>query len=153
MSFGFIGGIWISHASLTNLMKRGDSIAYGVNLLMLLFVTLLPFSTRLMVIHIFTPDNSLAVLVYGLNVLIASLALSLLMFYIARQPRLLIDELADDTLKRMYRKRRFATGVGAFAVILALVAPLVAIVLYLVEALILLVIPLFGIYRARRNVV
>jgi uncharacterized membrane protein len=151
ISFSFIGGIWISHASLTHLMKRGDSIAYGLNLLMLLFVTLLPFSTRLMVTHIFTPDVSLAALVYGFNALLATLALSLLMFYISRQPRLMVDELADDTLKRMYRRRRFATGVGVFAVILALVAPLVAIALYLVEALILLVLPLLGMHRARRN--
>jgi uncharacterized membrane protein len=151
ISFSFIGGIWISHSSLTNLMKRGDSIAYGLNLLMLLFVTLLPFSTRLMVTHIFTPDVSLAALVYGFNALLATLALSLLMFYIARRPRLMVDELSDETLKRMYRQRRFATGVGAFAVILALVAPLIAIVLYLVEALILLVLPLIGLRRARRN--
>jgi uncharacterized membrane protein len=151
ISFSFIGGIWISHSSLTHLMKQGDSIAYGLNLLMLLFVTLLPFTTRLMVIHISSPDVSLAALIYGLNALIATLALSLLMFYIARQPRLMLDELSDDTLKRMYRKRRFATGVGAFAVILALVAPLVAIILYLVEALILLVGPLLGMHRARLN--
>jgi uncharacterized membrane protein len=118
---------------------------------MLLFVTLLPFTTRLMVIHISTPDVSLAALVYGLNALLATLALSLLMFYIARQPRLMVDEVSDDTLKRMYRQRWFATGVGAFAVILSLVAPLVAIVLYLVEALILLVLPLLGMHRARRK--
>ena len=148
ISFSFIGGIWISHSNLTHLMKRGDLIAYGLNLVILLFVTLLPFTTRVMVIHIFTPD---AALVYGLNALIASLALSLLMFYFARQPRLMVDELFDETLKRMYRQRRFATGVGAFAVILALVAPLVAIVLYLVEALILLVLPLLGMHRARRK--
>ncbi len=112
ISFSFVGGFWISHSNLTSLMKRGDSIAYGLNLLMLLFVTLLPFSTRLMVIHIFTPDDSLAALVYGLNALVASLALSLLVFYIARQPRLVVDELADDTLRRMYRQRWIATGVG-----------------------------------------
>ena len=31
ISFSFIGGIWISHSNLTHLMKRGDSIAYGLN--------------------------------------------------------------------------------------------------------------------------
>ena len=40
ISFSFIGGIWISHASLTQHMKQGDSIAYGLNLLMLLFLVL-----------------------------------------------------------------------------------------------------------------
>ena len=152
ISFAFIGGIWISHASLTNLMKRGNSIAYGLNLLMLLFVALLPFMTRLMVTRISTPDVTIAAVIYGLNVLIASLTLSMLMFYIARQPPLVVDELADDTLKRIFRQRWISIGVGAFAVILALVAPLVAIVLYLVEALLVIVLPLLGVHRSRRSV-
>ena len=152
ISFAFIGGIWISHASLTNFMKRGNSIAYGLNLLMLLFVALLPFMTRLMVTRMSTPDVSIAAVIYGLNVLVASLTLSMLMFYIARQPQLVVDELADDTLKRIFRQRWISIGVGAFAVILALVAPYVAIALYLVEALLVIVLPLLGVHRARRNV-
>jgi len=151
ISFFYIGGIWISHASLTNLMKRGDSIAYGLNLLMLLFVALLPFMTRLMVTHISGPDVSIATFIYGLNVLIASLTLSLLMFHVAHQPHLLVDELADNSLKRIYRQRWIAIGTGAFAVILALVAPLIAVVLYLVVAVLFLVLPLLGMRRARRK--
>ena len=151
ISFFYIGGIWISHASLTHLMKRGDFIAYGLNLLMLLFVALLPFTTRLMVTRISTPDVSIATFIYGLNVLIASITLSVLMFYIARQPQMVIDELADDTLKWLYHQRWIAIGVGAFAVILALVAPLAAVGLYLVIAVLFLVLPLIGLHRARRN--
>jgi len=151
ISFFYIGGIWISHSNLTHLMKRGDSIAYSLNLLMLLFVALLPFMTRLMVTHLSTPDISIATFIYGLNVLIASLMLSLLIFYIARQPQLLIDKLSDETLKRIYRQRWIAIGVGAFAVILALVAPFVAVVIYLVVAVLFLVLPLLGIRLARRN--
>jgi len=150
ISFFYIGGIWISHSRLTCLMKKGDSISYGLNLLLLLFVALLPFMTRLMVTRISTPDISIATFIYGLNVLIASLTLSLLMFYVARQPQLVVDELADDTLKRLYRQRRIAIGVGAFAVILALVAPFVAIALYLILAVLFLVLPLLGMHRARR---
>ena len=74
------------------------------------------------------------------------------MFYIARQPQLVVDELADETLKRIFRQRWISIGVGTFAVLLALVAPLVAIVLYLVEALLVVVLPLLGVHRARRNV-
>ncbi len=76
-------------------MKQGDTIAYGLNLLMLLFVALLPFMTRLMVAHMSGPDVSLATSIYGLNVLFASLTLSFLMFYVARQPQLVVDGLAE----------------------------------------------------------
>jgi uncharacterized membrane protein len=151
ISFFSIGGIWISHANLTNLMKRGDSFSYGLNLPVLLFVALLPFTTRLMVTRISTPDISTAAFIYGLNVLIASLALSLLMFYVARQPLLIIDDVADDTLRRLYRQRWIAIGGGTLAVILALVAPFVVVTLYLAAAVLFLVLPLFGMHRARRN--
>jgi uncharacterized membrane protein len=151
ISFFYIGGIWISHASLTHLMKRGDAIAYGLNLVMLLFVTLLPFMTRLMVTHMSGPDVSYATFIYGLNVLVASLTLSFLMFYVARQPQLVVDELAETSLQRIYSQRWIAIGGGAFAAILALVAPQVAVALYLIVAVLFLVLPLFGMHRARRN--
>jgi uncharacterized membrane protein len=151
ISFFYIGGIWISHSRLTCLMKKGDSISYGLNLLMLLFVALLPFMTRLMVTRMSTPDISIATFIYGLNVLIASLTLSLLMFYVARQPQLVVDELADESLERLYRQRWIAIGVCAFAVILAIVAPFVAIALYLIIAVLFLVLPLLGMHRARHN--
>jgi TMEM175 potassium channel family protein len=151
ISFSYIGGIWISHSGLTRLMKQGDSTAYGLNLLVLLFVALLPFTTRLMVAHLSGADVEIAVVVYGLNVLLASLALSLLMFHVARQPHLLQDELADESLKRIYRQRWIAIGVGAFAVILAFLALIVAVALYLAAAVLYLVLPLFGMHRARRN--
>ena len=151
ISFAYIGGIWISLASLSNFMRRGDSVAYGLNLLMLLFVALLPFTTRLMVTRISTPDVSLAAVIYGLNVLIASLVLSLLMFYVARQQQLVVDELADESLKGVYRQRWIAIGLGTLAVMLAFVVPSAEVALYLIVALLFLALPLLGMFRARRN--
>jgi uncharacterized membrane protein len=63
ISFAFIGGIWLTHAGLTKVMRRGDSVSYGVNLILLLFVALLPFSTKLMVAHVNAPDAWVGVLV------------------------------------------------------------------------------------------
>ena len=151
ISFAYIGGIWIAHSGLTRLMKQGDSTAYGLNLLLLLFVGLLPFTTRLMVTHLSGPDVKIATVAYGLNVLLASLTLSFLIFHVARQPYLQVDDLAEDSLKGIYRRRWVAIGVGAFAVVLAFVAPLVAVATYLVVAVLFLVLPLLGMHRARRS--
>ena len=96
ISFAFIGGIWVSHAGMTKLMRHADTLAYGIDLLMLLFVGLLPFSTNLLVTHLSGPDVEAAVVIYGINVLLASLALSLLMFYIA----------SERSLVRRRRRRR-----------------------------------------------
>ena len=151
ISFAFIGGIWLTHAGLTRVMKRGDNVAYGVNLILLLFVAVLPFSTNLMVTHLDSPDVRVGVLLYGVNVLLASLTLSLLMFYIASEPGLVVDGIADETLRRMFRRRWFVIGVNAFALVIALVAPLVAVGMYLVATALVLVLPFLGLRRHRRR--
>ena len=55
IGFVFIGGIWVSHAGMTNLMRPADTLAYAIDLLMPLFVAVLPFSTNLMVTHLLVP--------------------------------------------------------------------------------------------------
>lgn len=144
ISFAFIGGIWLTHAGLTKRMKRGDNVAYGMNLLLLLFVALLPFSTSLMVTHVNSPDVSAGVVFYGINVLLASLMLSLLLFYVAREPGLAVDGIAEQRIKRMYVQRWMVIGVNLFALAMALVAPLIAVGLYLVTTVLFLAMPLLG---------
>lgn len=144
ISFAFIGGIWLTHAGLTKRMKRGDNVAYGMNLLLLLFVALLPFSTSLMVTHVNSPGVSAGVVFYGINVLLASLMLSLLLFYVAREPGLAVDGIAEQRIKRMYVQRWMVIGVNLFALVMALVAPLIAVGLYLVTTVLFLAMPLLG---------
>lgn len=152
VSFAFIGGIWLTHAGMTSVMRRGDSVAYTVNLLVLLFVGVLPFSTSLMVTHLWSPDVGVAVLLYGVNLLLASLALSLLMSYLAAEPALLVSEIADDRLKQLNRLRWFTIGFNAFAIAIAFVAPLVAVGLYVVTTGWLLLLPLLELgHRARKR--
>ena len=147
MSFAFIGGIWLTHSGLTRLMKRGDTVANGVNLLLLLFVALLPFTTSVMVTHLSSPDIGVAVLLYGINVLLASLTLSLLLRYIAHEPSLVADNIADESLRRITKQRWISIGVNTIAVIVALIAPIIAVGLYLIQTILMLVFPLVGMRR------
>jgi uncharacterized membrane protein len=152
ISFAFIGSIWLTHSALTRAMKRGDTVVYGMNLLVLLFVAVLPFSTRVMVTGLDAPALLFAVLLYGLNVLLASLTLSLLMSYVARDPALLVDDIADEeTLRRLYRRRWSAIGMNVFALATALVAPRVAVGLYMIMTVLLLGLPLVGMRRRWRR--
>jgi uncharacterized membrane protein len=147
ISFVFIGGIWLTHAGMTAMMRQADDVAYGIDLLLLLLVGILPFSTSLMVSHLSGPDTTAAVVIYGVNVLLASLALSLLMFYIARERSLLADGVADATLAAKVRWRWFVIGLNAAAIILALVAPLAAVGVYLVMTFVALALPLIQLRR------
>ena len=149
ISFAFIGGSWQTHARMTRLMKRGDGIVSELNLLFLLFVAVLPFSTSLMVTHLSGPDVTVAVLIYGLNVLAASLLLTFLMAHLVRERALLIDNVADETLAAMTRQRRISNALWIVAVVCALVVPQVAVGLYMVATATLLVLPVVQIGRSR----
>lgn len=151
ISFAFIGGIWLTHATLTKVMKHGDSVAYSMNLILLLLVAVLPFSTSLMVTHLTAPDVGVAVIFYGLNVLLASLTLSFIMFYVARETTLVVDQIANKKLRLLYRERWVVIGVNVFALATAFVVPLVAVGLYLVSTGLLLALPLVGFGRRWRR--
>jgi uncharacterized membrane protein len=151
ISFAFIGGLWVVHSAVTKLMKRADAVTYALNLVLLLFVGLMPFATNVMVTHLTGADARAAVLLYGVDLLAASLVLSLLILYIAREPTLLVDDIAEGTLRGVARERWISIGLNVFAIAMALLAPLVAVVLYLVGTTILLVIPVVGLRRHRRR--
>jgi uncharacterized membrane protein len=150
ISFVFIGGIWVSHAGMTKLMRHAGSLAYVINLLMLLFVGVLPFSTNLMVTHLSGPDVEAAVIIYGVNVLLASLCLSLLMFYIASERSLVVDGVADATLEAKVRQRWVVIALNVAAIALAVVAPLAAVGVFLVMTFVALALPLIHLRRRRR---
>ncbi len=149
ISFVFIGGIWVSHAGMTKLMRQADTLAYGIDLVMLLFVGVLPFSTNLMVTHFSGPDVEAAVIIYGVNVLLASLALSLLMFYIASERSLVLDGVADETLDAKVRQRWIVIALNVGAIALAVVAPLAAVGVYLLMTFVALALPLIHLRRRR----
>ena len=150
ISFVFIGGIWVSHAGMTKLMRHADSLAYGIDLLMLLFVGVLPFSTNLLVTHLSGPDVEAAVVIYGVNVLLASLCLSLLMFYIASERSLVVDGVADETLDAKVRQRWVLIGLNVAGIALAVFLPLAAVGLYLVMTFLALALPLIHLRRHRQ---
>ena len=116
---------------------------------MLLFVGVLPFSTNLLVTHLSGPDVEAAVVIYGVNVLLASLALSLLMFYIASERSLVIDGVADETLDAKVRQRWILIALNVAAIALAVVAPVAAVGVYLFMTFLALALPLIHLRRRR----
>ena len=87
-------------------------------------------------------------LIYGINVLIASLLLSFLLVYIARDRRLVGDEVADETLAAIARRRWAAIGIEVIAILCALIVPMVAVALYLAATLLLLIVRLIRLHRS-----
>jgi uncharacterized membrane protein len=53
VSFTFIGGVWIAHNYMTRFVKATDRGLIRLNLLLLLFVSFLPFATAIAATHLF----------------------------------------------------------------------------------------------------
>ena len=150
VSFAFVGGVWITHSNATSYLKRGDAVIFRLNLVVLFFVSLLPFLTAVMTTHLGEPGEHVAVALYGIDLFIASGLLSVFIGYASHHPTLAADDLADDSLRSIEHRRRSLIVVQGVAVFVALVWPNVAVAMYLLVSLTFLVLPLVLAGRNRR---
>jgi uncharacterized membrane protein len=142
ISFVFIGGFWMTHASITRLTELEDQVTFRMTLITLFFISLIPFSTSLMATHLTGPGSRLSVSIYGLDLLVASIMLSAIMRYLAHRPDLLVDGLAEEDFNDMERKRRFGIIFNGIGVLLALLFPPLAVAVYIGVAIFFFVQPL-----------
>jgi uncharacterized membrane protein len=150
VSFAFIGGTWIAHSNLTRFLKATDNVLMQANLLTLLFVSLLPFSTNLMATHLDDSGERVAVVVFGLNLTFAALMLQLLILY-AHKADLAADDVAEEELRDFERERRAVLGLQALATVVGLFFPGVAVGFFLLASLLLYVQPFWHVRRRRRH--
>jgi uncharacterized membrane protein len=92
-SFLIIGIIWINHHAVFELIGRLDRVALFLNLVLLMTVVAIPFTTALMSEYLTAGgrDARTAALVYSAVMLAMSCAFAALYTYVARRPALLAD--------------------------------------------------------------
>jgi uncharacterized membrane protein len=135
ISFAFIGGIWMAHSELTRFLKASNGTLLRLNLLLLLFVSFMPHTTSVMTEHTDDEGRHVAVVLFGLNVLLATLVMSLMIRYAAHHESLVDNQAAEHELRAFERERRAALSFQVVSVVTGIFLPDVAIVLYLVVAL------------------
>ena len=148
VSFLTIGYAWIVHHGLTDTLDRVDRIFLRLNLFFLLFVSFLPFPTRL-VADALEKDTSwqrVAAVVYGLTLLAIRLMFGALSAYV-RRAHLRAPGVDDPDLQEARKKYLFAVVGYVVTIALSLVVPLVAIFLYFAIAVVLMV-PFHTVTRA-----
>jgi uncharacterized membrane protein len=96
-SFFIIGIMWVNHHSMFRTIVRADRLLMFLNLLLLLWTTLLPFPTRLVAEHLRDggSDASVAAAVYSANLTLAAIAFSLIWMHAVRGGRLIAVPLGD----------------------------------------------------------
>lgn len=115
VTFFVTGVIWINHHGLFTLIERLDRVLLFENLLLLMFVTTLPFTTATLAafIHGDGSDARWAVGLYGVSTIGIGISFILMLHRIVKH-QLLIEPVADEVGRRAVR--RFAIGNVAYPI-------------------------------------
>jgi uncharacterized membrane protein len=142
-SFMTIGGIWLAHHGIFRRLQYANTSLMLINLLLLMAVSFLPFPTKLMAETIHNSDAvRSAVIFYGSTLLVISLLFNALWGSVARDRHLLRPEISEKEFNAIAVAAAPNLAFYAAVIVLAIVAPKVAAVGFLVIAVV-------GVLRAR----
>jgi uncharacterized membrane protein len=140
ISFLTIGAAWIAHHSFTDRLDPVDPVLLRLNLVFLLFVSFLPFPTRVVAeaLERGTGWERMGAVVYGITLLVIRLLFSLMSAY-AQREQLYRSGVDDPDFQEAHRKFRVAVVGYVLTILLSLVVPIVAIALYFAIAVFMVV--------------
>jgi uncharacterized membrane protein len=142
VSFATIGAVWVAHSVITEHVESADPPFLRINLLLLFFVSFLPFPTRLLAEYLGHDGAEEAVRVavtfYGVTLLLTSVTASALWGW-ARHTHLIHESARDADVR--YLTHRLTPGLAGYVaiIIVGVFQPIVAVLGYLVIALFFLV--------------
>jgi uncharacterized membrane protein len=134
-SFLTIGVVWMAHSAITSALRAANATIYRLNLLVLLFVSFLPFPTKLVASFSDSEDATrVAVVFYGLALLALIVALTFFRRY-AFEQRQLHKEHIDEAAAAAAVDQRPSYLLYAVAIVIGALFPDVGRALYLGIAL------------------
>jgi TMEM175 potassium channel family protein len=100
-SFATIGIMWMNHHRLFNLINRIDDGLIGLNTLVLLGVTWVPFPTAILAQHLLGPDQYISAAFYSGSYIIIAIMFNFLWRY-AVTKQLVVDHVNVESISRQY---------------------------------------------------
>ena len=124
-SFITIGIIWINHHACISRLRSADHPILILNLLLLMWVALLPFATSLMTDYLrLGHGEHLALAIYAGTLLVMSISfVTLNWFILFRRPQLLRDQLDLAARRRIISRGAVGLAPYALAAVLAALSP------------------------------
>jgi uncharacterized membrane protein len=130
VSFWVIGIIWVNHHGLLDHLKRTDRQVLYINLLVLMTVVFIPFSTALMAEHLKSgADEKVAAIVYALAFFAMGIAFNVFWAYIIKHRRKLGVEIPDEEIRRISLGFMIGSPLYAVSVGMAFISPAVVLVI------------------------
>jgi uncharacterized membrane protein len=132
-SFLTIGVIWLRHTTITSMLRAGDSVLFRINLVVLLLAAFLPFPTKLVGEFIGERDpEQVAVLFYGIVLLLLDLSMVLFARYAVEDRRLVKPEVSDERLRDVTAP--ISLAFYGVAMLIGALFPTIGVALYLAIA-------------------
>jgi uncharacterized membrane protein len=151
VSFATIGNAWLNHSVITEYLERADAILLRLNLVLLFFVSVLPFPTHMLAEYLSSENaERVAVTVYGLNLLAIGAFTSLTWHYGVAEHLVRRDN-KEEEVRAISAKLDPSLASYAVAIGIGLLWPTAAVVLYLAIALF-VIIPFRAVFRRLRQV-
>ncbi len=132
ISFVIVGIYWVGHHNQFAFIKRTDRQFLWINILFLLSVAFIPFSTSLLGRFI---GQQVAVVVYGVNLIATGLILYLHWWYAVSGDRLTAPGAVDAHLMRLVRRRILTAPCAYLLAIVFSFVPAVSIAIYVLVPL------------------
>ena len=127
VSFVVLGMYWIAHHLQFHFVRRVDRGVLWINLSFMLLVTLVPFTTNLMMNY---EELTVPVVLFGVNQLLLSWCLLINVNYVARRPELREDLLTPEVVRFLHRRLLVFSLVPMLSIAVAFVNTRAALYLY-----------------------
>jgi uncharacterized membrane protein len=132
VSFLVLGVIWINHHLMFHHIKRADSKLVWLNIITLMFVALVPFSTSLLGEY---GETQTAVVVYGVNILLTLIMAFILWTYATGRYRLVDRDIDPKLVRRTKFMFLFASLLFLLAMGISFISPIASFGIYALMAL------------------
>jgi TMEM175 potassium channel family protein len=128
ISFINLGVLWIGQHNQYHFIARTDRWFLWINISYLLLISFMPLSTALLGNY---PLERIALLVYGANLLVATLVLALHWHYATAEGRLVAGRLPSGVVRIAHRRILGSAAAYALALLLSLLVPVAGLALFL----------------------
>lgn len=133
LSFIMLGILWTFHHIIFQHIKLVNEKFIWINILYLMFISLIPFSTALL--GEFTWLSTTAVVFYGANLLLLSLTTNLMWWYVTKNKNLLNEDVSNHEITQL-KKSTGATSILLMVTIgLSFISPFIGIAVYILIVL------------------
>jgi uncharacterized membrane protein len=141
-SFILLGVFWFGHRAAFNFIKHSDHIFHWLNIILLMFVSVVPFSASLISKYY---TNQTAIIIYGLNLMAIGITMTIQWFYATHNFRLIDNQLPVNVIKFAKIRTMFAPIAYLIAILLSFLSFKISLAIYTIVP-VLYILPFFQKY-------